>query len=73
MTIFGQGFNALALVGASYAFGKSGRGDAEAEHKQNHLAEENFRKQKINEVKVKWHNLILSIKGCIKKIKQKHR
>ena len=53
MTIFGQGFNALVLVGASYAFGKSGRGDAEAEHKQNHLAEENFRKQKINEVKVK--------------------
>ena len=38
--------NALAFVGTSYAFSKSGCGDAEAEHKQNDLAEEKLQKAK---------------------------
>ena len=46
MTIFGAGINALAFVGTNYVFSKSGSGDAEAERKRYHLAEEKLLKTK---------------------------
>ena len=59
ITIFGAGFNAQTLVGNNSAFGKSGRGDAIAEHKRHNFINKGLREK--NEARIYISNVVEAI------------
>ena len=60
--VFGIGINVLAFAGTSYAFSESGHCDTEDKRQ----------KKKINGAKIEWHNFILWMKGCVKRMNKKN-
>ena len=67
MIIFGARLTGLVFVRTNYAFSKSGRGDAEAEHKLSDLVDE-----KRQEPKDKWNEDSKKRRGFInQKLRQK--
>ena len=68
MAIFRAGINALTFVGTSYTFSKSACGEAEAESKCRHLAEE-----KIQKAKDEWNlDRIKQLDFINKRLRQKN-
>ena len=70
-TIGGTVMNALAFSGTSSFFSKL-TDHGEKDRKRHDLALEKLQKDRDNGIKIEQNGLILSIKGCVKRMKQEH-